>query len=172
MNKHKTINKIAFFVGSEVDEVIVTTFAKQLLPSSVYFYTIQMSDDIAAFHATAGVIIDLLPKNYQHFFILFDTNTTDEYQVAYYQKLIAEPIKKDDLLDYVTFCPIVPNIGAWLLDQYDLSKKQFGQEFDLAKIEELAHSIDINLLKRQNASFNQFTQALQTMVLQDEAIAA
>jgi hypothetical protein len=38
MNKHEIISKIAFFVGSEVDEVIITTFAKQLLPSCVYFH--------------------------------------------------------------------------------------------------------------------------------------
>ncbi|MEN8218994.1 MAG: hypothetical protein ABFS56_22015 [Pseudomonadota bacterium] len=166
MNKHETISKIAFFVGSEVDDVIITTFAKQLLPSCVYFHTIQMSDDIAAFHAAAGVITDLLPRDYQHFFILFDTNTTDEYQITYYQNIIAEPIQKNGLLNYVTFCPIVPNIGAWLLDKYDLPKKQFDQEFDLPQIEKVARCIDINVLKRKNASFNQLALALQTMDIQ------
>jgi len=166
MNKHEKSRKIAFFVETDVDEIIVTNFAERVLSSSVYFNTIQMDIDIAAFCAASGVIIDLLPRNYQHFFILFDTNTTDEEQIAYYQRLIADPIKKEGLLDYVTFCPIVPNIGAWLLDYYELPKKRFGPEFDLPKIEEVASQIDINMLKQKNASFNQFAQALQTMSLQ------
>jgi hypothetical protein len=160
--------KIAFFLGSEVDEVIVTTFAKQLLSPSVYVNTITMGLDLAAFHATYGVIIDLLPRDYQHFFILFEALSSDEDQISEIRNIIARPIQEYGLLHYVTFCPIVPNLNSWLLGKYQLPAKRFGQKFDLSTIKKVAGSIDINVLKRENASFKHFVEALRSYTQQQD----
>ena len=69
----------------------------------------------------------------------------------------------------MTFCPIVPNLNAWLLGHYELPKKEFGQKFDLPKIQEIANQIDINVLKQKNASFAQFAHALQQWNIQKMA---
>jgi V/A-type H+-transporting ATPase subunit D len=45
-----------------------------------------------------------------------------------------------------------------------LPKKQFDQDFDLPQIEKVARCIDIYVLKRKNASFNQLALALQIEV--------
>jgi hypothetical protein len=169
MNRPELVQKIALFVGEEVDQVIVNTLVKQMLSPSVSYRSFRMGMGIAAFHSAYIDVVELLRENYQRFFILFETDTTDEYKITHYKNLIARPMKEYGLLNYVTFCPIVPNIGAWLLGKYDLPKKQFGQEFDLPKIEEVAHSVDINVLKRKNASFNQLTLALQAVDIQELA---
>lgn len=159
------VRKIAVFVEDEVDKVIISTFVPQMLSPTVTVHIISVGGKIAAFSSTYIDVMELLPKGYQHFFILFDTETTSETKIAYYQNLIADPIKKEGLLEYVTFCPIVPNINAWLLGKYLLPEKIFGQQFNLAKIAKVAKTIDLDVLRQENASFKQFAVALQTLVM-------
>ena len=164
-NDQKSGTRLVFFVENEVDQVIVETFAKQLLAPATTVFTVTVGGKIAAFQATYIGILELLPKGYQHFFILFDTETTSATKIAYYQNLIADPIKQEGLLEYVTFCPIVPNINAWLLGKYLLPAKIFGQPFNLAKIAKVAKTIDLDVLRQENASFKQFAEALQSLVM-------
>jgi hypothetical protein len=70
----------------------------------------------------------------------------------------------------VTFCPIVPNINAWLLGKYQLPEKIFGQEFDLPKIAKVAKSLDVAVLKRENASFRFFADRLQRLTRVRQAV--
>lgn len=164
------VTKIALFVESEVDNVIVSALVKPFLSSTVDVGILNMGGKIAAFTSAYIEVIELLPKGYQHFFILFDTETTDQFQIAYYQNLIADPIKNRGLLEYVTFCPVIPNIHAWLLGKYQLPEKQFGQKFNLPKIAKVANSIDIAALQRQNASFKWFAERLQQLTRTDKVV--
>ncbi len=164
------IRKFVFVLSCEVDEVIITTLAKKLLPDSFSFHVVTVGMDTASFNASYISIIELLRKGYQHFFLLFDTNTIDENEITQTQALIAEPMKRYGLLEYVTFCPIIPNLNAWLLGKYQLPEKQFGQKFNLPKIAKVANSIDIMVLQRQNASFKWFAERLQQLTRTDKVV--
>lgn len=162
-------SKIVFMVENDVDQVIVETLVKRLVPSlSGRFRTVQMGT-LAGFPVAYIGVIELLRKhpNYR-FLVLFDTNSTDVYEIESLQNLFADPMKRYGLLEYVTFCPIIPNLNGWLLDKYQLPKKQFGQKFDFPTIKKVAGSIDLTVLKQENASFRHFAEALQSYIQQQD----
>jgi hypothetical protein len=163
-------NKLVFIVENDLDEVIIETLAKRLVSPSLRFRTVQMGT-LTAFHAAYISVIELLQQDpHYRFLILFDTNTTEVYEIDTYQNFIIEPLNRYGLLEYVTFCPIVPNLNAWLLDKYQLPERLFGQKYNLSKIAKVARNIDLNLLKRENASFRRFAKALQQVARPTERV--
>ncbi|RKZ50131.1 MAG: hypothetical protein DRR16_17340 [Candidatus Parabeggiatoa sp. nov. 3] len=160
MNKSESVSKIALFVEQDIDKVIIDTLTEKMLSPAVSFNLFCMGMGAAAFYSADMMALKLLEKDYQHFFLLFDINKTEESEVTRIVNILTRPMKESNLLEYVTFCPIVPNINAWLSGYYTLPKKEFGQEFDLPKIKEVVSQIDLNGLKQNNASFNQFAQVL------------
>jgi hypothetical protein len=161
--------KIALFVEDEVDKTVIDTFVKKMLSSSTSVDFFRKRPNLAAFHSSYIDIAQLLSKGYQHFFLLFEVNTSDKFEINRTITMLSRPLKENGVFESVTFCPIVPNLNAWLLDHYQLPKKEFGQEFDLPKIQEIANQIDMNVLKQKNASFAQFAHALQQWNVQKMA---
>ena len=161
--------KIVFMVENDVDQVIVETLVKRLVPSlSGRFRTVPMGT-LAGFSVAYIGVIELLRKypNYR-FLVLFDTNTTDVYEIESLQNLFADPMKRYGLFEYVTFCPIIPNLNSWLLGKYQLPVKQFGQKFDFHTIKQVAGRIDLTVLKQENANFRRFAEALQSYIQQQD----
>ncbi len=163
--------KLGFIVADDKDEIIIEVLARRILPESVQFHIVPSK----GFHSAYITVFKFLEKSYNHIIILFDTDSADQYSIEHRQQTYGEEIRKYKLQRWVTFCPVVPQMEAWLLGNYIerpeiyrdpekmLAETLQIKELTLDVMKEIAQTADIELMKKRNASFASFVDMLQNI---------
>lgn len=167
--------RFGFIVEGDTDKAIAETLIRRMLPSSIQLHTVRLGGKIALPSAYTTVAL-FLDRGHEHVFILFDTDSTIASVIARQRREVEAPLREHHLLDRAAVCPVVPTIEAWLLagmaDQPDsvpdpkaeLTRTLRIRPSDVGALARLATTIDLDLARRRNASFAEFTDAVLAAV--------
>ncbi|MDM8549972.1 DUF433 domain-containing protein [Desulfobacterales bacterium HSG2] len=165
--------KLSFIVEDKVDKIIVGTLVHRILPSNIQIYTVTKGK--SHFHLNYITVFEFLDKAYNHVIFLFDTDSADQVSVKQNVREYEREFRKHNLQRWVTVCPVVPQIEAWLLGNY-LERPEIYREptamlaeaMQVEKLtgedmEKIAQAADIDRMKKRNASFSSFVELLQNL---------
>lgn len=130
--KHPTQRKIAFFVDGDKEKLLVEALARKVIARHR-----PISDPVLATIRLAGtpregiysLVEVMLTKDYQRFFILFNTGSTSRRRIADMASEIQEPLVRVRLEDKVSLIPLVPSIERWVLADEEALEQAAGRRW-------------------------------------------
>lgn len=128
--KRSAARKIAFLVEGDKDKLLVEALAWKLagrhrLAVPPCFTTIRLAGTPRA--GISSVVELLLTRQYERFFILFDTGTTHLRRAAALAEEIHEPLVRARLADRVVLVPVMPSIERWVLADAEAVERVSGR---------------------------------------------
>src|SRR5688572_8933187 len=93
--------KIGFIVEGDTDKAIVETLARRILPRGTRLHTVRLGSKIALPTAYTSVI-EFLRKDYDHVWIIFDADTTEESLISAERAEVEASLRKYGLHDRTT----------------------------------------------------------------------
>lgn len=177
------MTKLGLIVEGTTDEVIISTLLHKMF-AKVKF-TIIAVHGASRLHAAFVTVYKFLRGSYPHIFVLFDTDTTDLLEIEDQMELFGRQFRTHRLEDYVTLVPVVPQIEAWLLAEFEempelvadpkaaLKQHLQCEPLSVACLQQLAETIDPETIAERSPSFARFVQQVEQVLLNlDELVLA
>ncbi|PTL84623.1 hypothetical protein DAT35_06025 [Vitiosangium sp. GDMCC 1.1324] len=184
--KQSAQRKIAFLVDGDKEKLFVEALAwklvaRQRLASQPCFATLRFADTPR--EGIFSLVELLLTKNYQRFFILFNTGSTSRRRISLMASELQEPLVRVRLEDKVSLIPLVPSIERWVLADEKALERASGTrvpeelwhergrpeevlrellgEWGPREQKRVARYLDPERIRTRDASFDAFARALQ-----------
>ncbi len=170
--KDKTI-AIGFLVHDNLYATIVENILKQCFDNTTHFLVISTSSKAALYGAfdTVGFFLD---KNFNHVFIVFNTDEDDKDELI---DVFEPPLKERHLQRQATLLPIEPTMDLWLLSYFEnIENKKTMPLSDIKKAlnaymteEDILsgkafETIDFNVLRQKNKDFDHFLVKIEEKI--------
>ncbi len=128
--KHPMQRKIAFFVDGDKEKLLVETLARKLIErhrpaSQPVLATLRLAGTPR--EGIFSLVEVMLTKDYQRFFILFNTGSTSRRRIADMASEIHEPLVRVRLEEKVSLIPLVPSIERWVLADEEALEQAAGK---------------------------------------------
>ncbi|HZH17659.1 MAG TPA: hypothetical protein VE057_25115 [Archangium sp.] len=184
--KHPAQRKIAFFVDGDKEKLLVEALARKVIERHC-----PTREPILATIRLAGtpreglysLVEVMLTKDYQRFFILFNTGSTSRRRISLMAGEIHEPLVRVRLEDKVSLIPLVPSIETWVLADEEALTRAAGKRWtgevpqERSRPEDIlrellggwgpreqkrvARYLDPERIRARDKSFDAFARALQ-----------
>ena len=106
-------------------------------------------------HTTAALFLE---QGFDHVFIVFDADTTDQQESESQRLAIEETLAEHGLSGRVTVIPVVPTIHVWLSPRHRHDRPA------PERLSSLVNDIDLQLLEREDQSFANLARDLRKVV--------
>ena len=166
--------KIGFIVEGATDVTLITKLVTRLHPD-IFMRAIYVGGKSRFYSAHIGTVA-FLRKEYQHVFVLFDTDTTDSFNIEDQLRSFSQPFREYGLEKRATLIPIIPEIEAWILSHFIKEihpstspkaalRKILTDSPELPQdITKLVEHVDLSQMKANNQNFAEFVDELENRV--------
>jgi len=130
--KHPAQRKMAFFVDGDKEKLFVEALARKVVErhrpaSPPVLATLRLAGTPR--EGIYSLVEVMLTKDYQRFFILFNTGSTSRRRIADMASEIHEPLVRARLEDKVSIIPLVPSIDSWVFADEEALARAAGRRW-------------------------------------------
>jgi hypothetical protein len=164
---------IGFLVCNSLYATMVENILKRYFADTFDFVVISTSSR-ASLYAAFITVRDFLEKNFNHVFIVFNTDEDDKDKLL---DVFAPPLKERHLNRQATLIPIEPTMDLWLLSYFEnIETKKTMPLSDIKKAlnaymteEDILsgkafENIDFNILREKNKDFDSFLVKIEEKI--------